>query len=291
MASPSACPEHQALVARALDPDAPDEVLERFADEVPSCDSCRRELARDLQVHPVVLSPRAQPASLDGMEDLYRALATPPPRTWPRVAAVGAAALLAAAATWLFFGPVPSSTAPPPVADAPPAHRPHETEEPIVEAPAPGPAPAPVVAPERAAPPVRVPPGPAPLIAEAPAPATPDWPPPTFVELRAGTIKGSSTLRSAQLVLGGTGPGRHVGDVVELTVVSSASSEVAVCVSGPEQGIVWRGGIPAGRVALTQAGRDVSFAFAAPGTYRFLLSTDVDGCSDPVHIVEVEVRG
>ena len=63
-----------------------------------------------------------------------------------------------------------------------------------------------------------------------------------------------------------------------------------MCVAGPERGVVWRGGVPAGRVELSRGGHLQSFAFAAPGTYRFALSTqDLEGCSDPVHVVEVEV--
>ena len=117
-----------------------------------------------------------------------------------------------------------------------------------------------------------------------------DWPAPPFEDLRRGRPKGpDSAIRSAQLVLAGE---RQVGGTVGLTVVASADTSLAVCVTGPERGVVWRGAVPAGRTDLSRDGRPQSFAFAAPGTYRFTVSTsDTDRCADPVSVVEVEVGG
>lgn len=287
MAEPSACPEHQSLVAQAMAPDAPDHILERYAETVPQCEACQRELARDLQVHPVVLQSREPgPASLDGMEELLTAMQRQPSRVrWPGVVLAAGGLAAAAAFLWVTTPPQPSVT-PAPVPTAPRMVD-VAPSEPAPRAPLVEQAPEVPVVPPR--PLVRPKPSPR-VVAVAPAPSQ-DWPPPSFVELRNGTPKAATPVRSAQLVLGGSGPERHVGDVVQLTVVNSSPTEVSVCVSGPEHGVVWRGGVPAGRVPLTQAARDVSFAFSAPGTYRFSLTPDASSCTDPVHVVEVEVRG
>ena len=119
-----------------------------------------------------------------------------------------------------------------------------------------------------------------------------DWPAPAFVDLRGGTPKSvDAPLRAIQLVLAG-GVARRVGESVTLTLVSASEATVAVCVTGPEQGVIWRGEVAGGRTELSRAGHPQSFAFAAPGTYRFAVgTTDLDHCSKPVHVVEVEVSG
>ncbi len=126
------CEEHEALVQRAMDPDAPDDVLERYAETVPGCDACRRALARDLQVHPVVLDGTGEPSVLlsdDALDELQAALTAPASGTSrgaeptvgrPLLIGVGLAA--AAAAAWLLAtGPVDGSEAPAPPTAAQPA--------------------------------------------------------------------------------------------------------------------------------------------------------------------------
>jgi hypothetical protein len=134
---------------------------------------------------------------------------------------------------------------------------------------------------------------PDPLLDDAVAMADPDdWPPPPFEDLRGAREKDvAATVRAAQLVVSGPSV---VGRAMALSVVSSTPTTLAVCVEGPERGVVWRGAVDAGRTELTRGGRPVGFAFAAPGAYRFLVSagdTDISACTDPIHVVEVEVAG
>jgi hypothetical protein len=95
---------------------------------------------------------------------------------------------------------------------------------------------------------------------------------------------------SVELSLIGHPPYR-VGDHVDLTAVASGEAEIAVCVTGPERGTLWRGGIPGGRTPLTRGGHAQRFAFGAPGRYRFLVTSGA--CAEPgswLHVVEVEVE-
>ncbi|MBX2800546.1 MAG: hypothetical protein KTR31_22900 [Myxococcales bacterium] len=293
--TPIACERHLTLVSAALADDATDADLERYADEVPDCTECRRALARDLQVHPVVLETdgQAEMPSIEGMDRLARALADRP-SPWRAAARWSMAAAVLAAALWSGSQLMPTSTpdAPTPAAAIPvePVERTAEVPEPPPPAERDGPqrqAPqaAPVVEKRRLAPKVAVP---APTVAVASV--EPDWEPPAFVELRRGTLKGEGRLQGFQLVLtGGTGE-RAIGDTVRLQVVASASTPMAVCVGGPENGVVWRGGVPAGRVDLERDGHLQAFTFSTSGTYRFALSTsDLDSCEDPVHVLKVDV--
>jgi hypothetical protein len=278
MTNPPACPTHRELVDRALGPAPDDAVLERYAAEVPTCPECRRLLAIRVGAHPHRFdAPRP---SLHGMPALAEALRAAPARPrWVPVA-VGAAVLaLAAAVALALRTPAPTPAAPTP-APAPVAVAPTPPAPSVV-------APTPTLSPAR--PPrlpiaraVPRPPPPDDAVAEAD-----DWPPPPFVDLRRGAAKGvDGSLRSVELVLSGP---RQVGRSVGLTVVASTEAELAVCVAGPEQGVVWRGAVPAGRTALSRDGADQRFAFSAPGRYRFLVSGDAAGCSHPMHVVEVEV--
>ncbi len=294
MAEP-ACPRHRTLVDAALGDAPDDETLERYAAEVATCPDCRRALSVQLRVHPAVLERGgADNRDLRGMRELWGRLAEPvsPGRVrWLQGAAVAVA--LAAAAVVLApllerdtptiapAAPAPEVAAPklepvpePPAPPAEPVLRPVEIVE-VAPRPQSEPAPSPA---ELAPPPEQ----------DAVALAD-DWPAPPFEELRDGTSKALGGIRSVQLVLSSPGP-RRVGDTVGLTVVASQATALAVCVTGPERGVVWRGGVSAGRIDLTRGGRRQSFTLGAPGTYRFAVSTDdTERCVDPVHIVEVEV--
>jgi hypothetical protein len=264
---------------------------------VPSCPECRRLLAIRFGAHPgrldAVDGGRAAP--FPGMERLAAQIA--PDRRWSGrvVAGVGVVAALAAAAgiaAVLGSAPADPPPAPAPVASAPLQDpRPAAPESPDVrEEPRPSSvtrvAPAPSAAPRAPDAPPDLPVGDA--VADAD-----DWPMPPYEDLRVGVPKGApSPVRAAELIVAGS---HNVGGAVGLTVVSSTDTEVAVCVDGPERGVVWRGAVPAGRTELSRGGRDQRFAFAAPGSYRFVLSTSgqrpsARACTDPVHVVVVEVR-
>lgn len=300
-----ACSAHHELVAQASDPDASDAVLQRYAEAVPTCPDCKHALARSLQVHPVVLQPSGDPPSIEGLRRLWEVLHQPVPANRLRWAGLGTALAIAALLLWALRPLLLEPTTPP---SAP--------SSPLLAQPAPPSLPTPVrpdarvALPEPPAPPppatrpAPLPAAPSPLEQPLPPPTEdavamldePDWPAPPFEELRGGSSKGLADLRAAQLVLSGVGGGAAVGDMVQLTVVASSPAALSVCVSGPERGVVWRGGVPAGRVELTRNDQLQSFAFSAPGTYRFSLSPDPgplqqSRCVDPVHVVEVEVDG
>jgi len=278
---PPACSTHRALVTRALADDPPDEVLERYATEVAECPECRRALAVHLGVHPGAID-RADTTSLAGMAALLREVHAAPARSRiPFVTAAAMLAALAAAAGWLWLRPSPSPA---------PASRPDPAPV-VAEAPLEAtPAPTPLAVHEAVRPAPRAA---DPMLDDAVAMVLPDdWPPPPFEDLRGARPKDvTATVRAAQLVLSGTST---VGQSMALTVVTSTPTALAVCVEGPERGVVWRGAVDAGRTELTRGGRAVAFAFAAPGQYRFLVSAseaELAACPDPVHVVEVEVAG
>jgi hypothetical protein len=280
---PPACSTHRALVARAIADDPPDDVLERYATEVAECTECRRALALHLGVHPAAID-RPDAAGTAGMAGLLRELRAPEARSrMPWLLAGTGVAAMAAVAGWLWIrfdapAPAPAPGPAPTVAAA---------EDPPDEA-----APAPVATPvdDRAAPQPpathRVPEDAVAML------AADDWPPPAFEDLRGARPKdASATVRAAQLVLSGTSA---VGHAMGLTVVTSTSTALAVCVEGPERGVVWRGAVDAGRTELTRDGHPLAFGFSAPGRYRFLMSaadTEISACTSPIHIVEVDVAG
>ena len=298
-----ACSRHRALVDRALSDDASPDDLARYADEVAECAECRRLLAVDLQVHPAVLDQAGQSgwdalaASLPptaGERELLAAVKQRPPRPWLRWAApamLAAAAVLVAIGSFdsppqdLLLAPVPpralapspdatltAPSVPAPSEAAAPVAPPSTPELPVAEVPE--------AAPAEAAPP--------PAVAVAPRP-TPDWSPPAFVDLVGTRPKGNAlTTRDLRLELDGT---PAAGASVYLAVAATAESRLAVCVSGPERGVVWRGSLPPGRIDLSVDGRRQAFAFGEAGVYTFAVSTtDYVECTDPVHVVEVEVR-
>jgi hypothetical protein len=295
-----ACPAHRALVEAALGADPSDELLERYAAEVPSCEACRRTLAVQLGVHPARLqTPPPARFRLAGMEALASALWPREARgSWLRPARLGLGALALAAAillVWLAQGPRPAEQAhlspgpvpAPRVEDVVAGTGPGELPAPVLPQPAPA-LPAPAPAPRKI---VRSPPPPAPAPEPEDAVAmADDWPAPPFEELRLGSPKSAApTLRAVQLVLVGQ-PGYRVGEGVDLVVVASYDTPITVCVDGPERGTVWRGAVPAGRTALTRGGQQQAFAFSAPGTYRFQVSpTGEARCSEILSVVEVEV--
>jgi hypothetical protein len=198
--------------------------------------------------------------------------------------------MLAAAAALVTIGVLQSP--PPEVGVAPDVVSAPErvSTPPAAAVPAPVETPTPVVNAAVAAAPARPGSAPPPVapVAAAPAPA-PDWSPPAFVDLVGARPKGSiAATRDLRLELDGT---PAVGGVVHLAVATTAEARVAVCVSGPERGVVWRGDVPPGRVDLAVEGRRQAFGFGTPGIYTFAVSSsDYVECTDPVHVVEVEVR-
>lgn len=293
-ARPPGCSAHRALIAAVLDGTPSDGDLERYAEEIPACEACQRELARSLGVHPGRLKQppdggrQPKGPDLEGMEALQRALT--PHRSLPVALAAGLALALAAAALLV----AQSLSAPPPreasvaleseLVPVQPAPEPREAlvvAPPSQSSPEPKRERLPPKAPAQA--PEILPEGDAVALAD-------DWPPPPFEDLRSGNTKSSApSIRALQLVLVGQ-PGYVVGEGVDLVIVSSHDTPVTVCVSGPERGTIWRGAIPAGRTPLTRGGLKQSFAFSAPGTYRFSLTSEgAERCSAPLHVVEVEV--
>ncbi|MCA9494093.1 MAG: hypothetical protein KC621_29395 [Myxococcales bacterium] len=295
----AACPDHRALVEAALDGAADDATLERYAEEVPSCAACQRSLAGRLSVHPTLLDR----ASRGGLDELAAVLGTEVApsdvveaaparrRTGLALIALVTAGFAAAAAWWMTTTPAPvvapapapserialpsprQAPAPPAVVEAPtlPPPRIAATPRPVVLTPAP-----PVAPPTDDG------------VAEVDPVGEADWPPPPYEDLAGGTAKGAGAVRAVQLVVSGT---PVVGGTVSIATVAASSTELQVCVEGPERGVVWRGRVPAGRTPLTRGERPASFAFAAPGVYRFVAGLDpgVADCAPPVHVVEVEV--
>lgn len=269
------CDQHADLVERALGPDATDTDLERYATEVATCPACQRLLAVGAGVHPAHLEHAAagEHAAIEArlvmddaaVERLEKAL-RPAPR-WPlAVGALAAAAVLFALA-W------------------PLAPRDAATVEPIRSTPIDAVA----TGPERG--PTRIERRPLGEVPDDDAvamvddePSTEDWPAPPFVELRESIPK-QALVRDARLELVGA---PVVGDSVRLAIQSASPEVVTVCVSGAENGVVWRGGVPSGRTVLTVETRAVRYAFGAPGTYRFALALG-DGCGAAVHHLEVSL--
>lgn len=298
------CPAHRALIHSVLEGDPDDAALERYASEVPVCDACQRELSVSLRTHPARLqAPPPRPAADQvGMMALLRELRLAPvsvtrwnPRRWVVAGMLAAAAVLLLFAVW--DGPVEQS---PTAIVAMPAVRPVVQPEPhAAELTHPDPLPSPkreiVASPPQLPSQTRLPPQLAPTPVAPPESAdavavAEDWPAPDFEDLRSGAAKSVvPSVRAMQLVLVGQ-PGYVVGEGVDLVVVASHDTPITICVNGPERGTIWRGAVPAGRTTLTRGGQQQAFAFAAPGTYRFSLSSGgTPGCREPLHVVEVEV--
>lgn len=191
------------------------------------------------------------------------------PMGWLAVAAVGTLLWLLAPGS-----PPPASPAPPPepakaVVAAPPVAPPPE--------PPPVAPPAPAVrerAPARAEAPVAAPPSPPPAAVNAPV---------ARVDLtRAETIKALSPTGSERSpILQLQRPevprrGSDVGFVVDV----AAPTELTLCVSGPEEGTLWRGRVPEGRTVLGEGHTARRFVFEQTGSYIFsLLQGDEPGCA------------
>jgi len=300
------CPDHQALRDRiASSAEVTDDDLLRYAEEVPSCPVCRRDLSLQLGVHPKILDRGGRDDLAPRVADrwLHRLRADlEPRRRWPLAAA---ATIAAAIALWaLLPGPTASRGAPEPApqGDEQPYAMP---PTPMPAPPSPPPSPAPV---QDAAAPASPSPVPNPVVADD-APATPpstaparapgdaaanasddDWAPPPFVDLRTSTPKAAVDGGPVELVITGPQGQRGVGDRVGFTVRSPTVQAVSLCVEGPEQGIVWRGTVPAGATSLAREGHTQRFAFGAAGTYRFALGSGGLGCDRPLFTHEVEVR-
>jgi hypothetical protein len=269
---PPACAAHRALVDAALTADPTDEALEAYADAVPGCPACQRALAVWLAERDdtgVVRLRRPSRAPLDAPR-----ARRPSTRVLVWAAAAAALAGVTAIAWWTPDAPEPGPlpiAANPPVPVGPPAPMPARPVGLI--------APAPRVVVATPAPP-------------RPAPTAPNWPPPPHVDLRLALAKGADPgVQAVQLVVSPPGGPRVPGDRVSLEVVATRETGLAVCVDGPERGVVWRGAVSAGRTALSRDGRRQSFAFAEPGTYRFRVGLDPDApdCEPAVHRVDVDV--
>jgi len=281
-----ACPEHRDLFTSIAEGTPSDAELTRYAEEVPTCEACTRELSVALQIHPAVLSQEDTSASRlaagdedHGMALLFTELrARRSWRLWPVTIGVAAAiGLIILQGQWaaeLTPPPEPATavgvptaaTSPPPVRASPPV--------------------TPVAAP------VPKPPLPLPsnhdAVAMAEEPPSESWEPPEWEDLRTGHVKSvAPSVRSAALRLSPGAP--SVGTVVALTVNTSASTALSACVHGPESGVVWRGAVDPGRSVLTRGDQPIGFHFDTAGVYRFTLSLE-DSCDNPVHTVEVEVR-
>jgi len=283
-----ACTEHRDLLATISEGNPSDAELTRYAEEVPECAACRRELSVALQVHPSVLTQggtadaaeewRTQGEGDAAMARLFTELrARRSWRVWPVAVVAAAVGLIILQGLW-----VAELTPSPTVEEEPVASVPLELTQPV-------PVPVPVRVPDEAPPVID----PAPVnndavaIVDEPPVETADWEPPAFEDLRTGTVKAvAPTVRSAELRLSENAP--SVGSVVALTVSTSAGTALSACVSGPETGVIWRGSVDPGRSVLTRGDKPIGFAFSEPGTYRFTLSL-ADSCTDPVHTVEVEV--
>ncbi len=304
-----ACPAHADLVARATGTDPSDEDLERYAHEVPDCPSCRRALVVALQVHPTVLAQGGhRPAQAAwtastarrqvGTRTLHAAIHTPAPTRRGLILAVGlpAAALVLSLLSW------PAWQATHPTPEPPPAEAATRTvvdvgptrNVPLAELPVPTPM---AMAPrqEQRVEVQRI------VQVSSPAPSefdgavamldnAPDWPAPPLEDLRTGQAKSAGGDLDVALLLSGASP-MAVRDAVSLTVVTERATPLAVCVAGPETGVIWRGWVNAGRTELSRDGRLQSFAFARPGAYAFTMSVeDLEHCGDAYGTVTVEVR-
>ncbi len=288
-----ACSAHAALVERAMGPDPSDADLQAYADEVPGCPDCRRALALASGVHP----GRADTApdgewqriqtvvALDdaAVDSLIRAL-DEEPSAWRRWAMPAAAALLVGS-----LGLWAASDGP--VAVTPP-------EAPVIAGVSTGPD----VRAERREIDLRE-------LLGAPVPSSPDarsgleedleddgsdgdavamdWPAPPFEDLRGASIKAAAPrMRTLSFVLDGT---IAVGEAAVVSVEASHTEAVTLCVSGAENGVVWRGGVPEGRTVLTRSGREVRYRFPASGTYGFTLRRGDDPTCTAAVIQRVEV--
>jgi plastocyanin len=149
---------------------------------------------------------------------------------------------------------------------------------PVVEpAPVATPVPVPVPAVTPATPVVRQVRRPAPTPAPpavSPAPEAAlvaQWAAPAAADLSRAVTKAVGGVGSTALVLEPDVSTAAVGSSVGLRV-RSAGGDHRVCVEGPERGMVWRGTLAAGEVALgLSASERTRFGFGAAGTYRFTL--------------------
>jgi hypothetical protein len=286
-----ACDAHLPLVQRAWHPDASEGDLLRYADEAATCPDCEQLLARRLSVHPAVLQAGGR---TDDMAPAAPLTAQPPapraaaPRTRGSVGWIAGAAFAAGALISLLAGervgrsqpdplPTVADAAPPPVSPVPVAEA-----APAPAAPPPLPASPPPPAPRS----VDV--GSAPVrVAEHAAPPAP-WPLPPWVDL-AGPIAKSADGSVRDLHIALTDAAARVGDAPGLDLLASHPESVAVCIAGPEAGMIWRGTVPSGRSALTRDGHRVRFRFERPGTYTLAVSRDLIACDAPVHRLTIEV--
>jgi hypothetical protein len=305
---PLACARHLAVVERSWAPDATLEDLDAYASEAADCPDCGAALSLRLAAHPEVLrrGGSAPPSegwrqvqlSLAGSDVGMRALAAVvarrpgrsavPPVAWAVLTAVAAAAVAVG-----FYGfhrlEAPAGVvsvaqghaAPAPDDDAADRDSPSmPLRHPVAREPV-----APKVV-ERAHPPAR---GESQEAEPAPvAVAALDWPNPPFEDLVGATPK-SAEPAGRVLRLEVDVPEARVGDRLPLSVGSSRIESVAVCVDGPESGMIWRGAVPSGTTTLSSGGRPVAFRFERPGRYDLWTSRDVATCRDPVDVVEVEV--
>lgn len=288
-----ACDAHRALVERAWSPDASERDLLSYAEEAATCPDCEQLLARRLSVHPAVLRaggrtedhalPRPLPAL--GPEPTG---ATPPRWSvgWVAAAAFAAGALLSLLASAPFRGSIAAvpaaaaAIATVPVAPSPDVPRPTAAvRQPTAPAPT-----TPRPTPPREAPPAL----PAPVRVAESSPPSPPWPLPPWVDLAGPIAKAADgSVRDLQVAL--TDPAARVGDAPGLDLIASHPESVAVCVAGPEAGMVWRGTVPSGRTGLTRDDHRVRFRFERPGTYTLVVSRDVLACDAPVHRLTIEV--
>jgi hypothetical protein len=274
-----ACETHRELLSTVSHGTPTDAELMRYAEEVPACDRCRRDLSIALQVHPAVLT-QCEDRALSfahgeedaGMARLFAELrARRSWRLWPvaMLAAVAIGLIILQGQRAAELLPTPSAAPEPVAATVPMAPTP-----PVPNADA-AVAPPPPTALQHDA------------VAMAEPPSPQDWEAPAFEDLRTGRVKAvAPTMRSAELRLSDLSP--SVGSAVALTVNSSTSTDLTACVSGPENGVVWRGAVDPGRSVLSQGDSPIGFSFTRAGTYQFTVSL-ADSCEDPVHTVEVEV--
>lgn len=273
------CPDHAALIDAVAAPDCDDATLLRYAEEVPSCPRCRRDLAIRLGAHPAVLvrGGRHDLAPVVGQRWL-RALRTDlqPAARWPLGAiALAASALLIA----LALGPATPRRATsllrveaPPTVDV--ALQPAAAQAPVAAPPVPTPTPA-RPAPPSASPPVAVGPD--------------DWSPPPVEDLRGATARSAPTGEASPRLEVRAPADPAVGDRVDFAVSSDRPTPLSVCVDGPERGVVWQGWVPAGRTVLTLEGQRQQFALATSGDYRFTLALALGGCAAPLRSHTVAV--
>lgn len=212
-------------------------------------------------------------------------------RVWPLALGL----MLAAGAVWY--------VRPPTVVPSQPSTEVVTRVEPPAEAPAAPPAPkvavpppTPTATPEPAVPatPKVVPeatPVPAPKRTTEPtAPAQlamrQDWPLPARSDLRRSVTKGLSTS-ALGLTVSPSGA-RTVGTDVGFTVSSDQERSLALCVLGPESGVIWHGDLSPGSTILRQGSSKQRFRFTIAGEYLFVLATDAQ-CGERLRTRRVNV--